>query len=196
MRARRIGVVALQQGPDRSRLIWVTRAVLGVQVVATAVAIVLAAPDFIDRLQRPSSCLPGCVDVRGVVFIVLLIFLTPAAALLTAAVLLLRGGRLWPALMVLVVNLLVVGFIASVALQLVNGATECSDMCDSLDFGHVPLLVQKLQVLLLGVPPIASLVFTVLLVSWLLIRPTRTKPAAARTHQPRPSFDVRDIRTR
>ncbi len=144
-------------------------------------AIMLAAPDFIDRLVRPSSCIPGCMDLRGVAFIVLLIVLTPVVLALTAAALLLRPGRMWPSWLALALNLVVVGFIASGVLQLITGGTSCSDMCESFDYGHVPLLVQHIQVLLLAVPPLASLVLVVLLLSWPFIRPSRPRSTALGT---------------
>ena len=172
-------MVRIQHGPDGSGLIWAIRSVIAVQVVAALIAIALAAPDFIDRLQRPSSCIPGCIDVRGLVFIFLLIVLTPVVLTLTAAALLLRSGRIWPAWMALAVNLLVIGIIASGVMQLITGASSCSDMCESFDYGHVPVLVQEIEVVLLAIPPLATLVFTVLFVSWPLIKPSRTRSTAS-----------------
>jgi hypothetical protein len=146
------------------------------------VAIVLAAPDLIDRFTGPSSC-RGCMDVRGVDFILLLILLTPAMLALTAAALLLRPGRMWPSWPALAVNLVVVGFIASGVLLIITGqgGTSCSDMCVSFDFGHTPLLVEQIQVLLLAVPSLASLVLVVALLGLPLIRPSRPRSTAPGT---------------
>jgi hypothetical protein len=171
-------MLTAQQGRDGSGLIWVAQRVLAAQVVATMVAMVLAAPDFIDRLERPTSCTFGCIDVRGAVFIALLIFLTPVALALTAAALLLRRGRIWPAWVALALNMALVGFIVLVVLELINVGGSCSDMCDSFDFGHVPLLVQQSEEVLLTIPPIASLVVMVLLVSRPLFRPSRPRSTA------------------
>lgn len=167
-------MVAANQRPDRSGLIRATRCVLAVQVVATVVAIVLAAPDFIDRLKGPSSC-TDCMDVRGVAFIVLLILFTPVMLALMTAVLLLRPYRMWLSWLALAVNLALVGFIAYGVLVIITGqgGTPCSDMCVSFDYGHTPLLVQHIQVLLLAVPPLASLVLVGLQLAWPSIRPSR-----------------------
>src|SRR5205807_159281 len=156
VRARRTGIVAANHRPDRSRLIRATRRVLALQVGAAVVAIVLGVPDLIDRLTGPSTC-TFCFDLRGVDFILLLLFFGPVVLALTAAALLLRPGRMWPSWLALAVNLLVVGSIPLTALPLITGwgATYCSDMCDTFGPSHVPLLVQNIQGVLLAVPALA-----------------------------------------
>jgi hypothetical protein len=146
------------------------------------VAIVLAAPDLIDRFTGPSIC-TGCMDLRGVDFILLLILFTPVMLALTAAALLLRLGRMWPSWLALAVNLVVVGFIAYGVLLIITGqrGTSCSDMCVSFDYGHTPLLVQQIQVLLLAVPSLASVVLLAMLAVFSspltrLSRPRSTAP--------------------
>jgi hypothetical protein len=181
IRARRIGIVAANHRPDRSRLIRATRRVLAVQVVAAVVAITLGVPDLIDRLTGPSSC-TFCYDLRGVDFILLLIVFGPVVLALTAAASLLRQGRMWPSWLALAVNLVVVGSIPLTVLPLITGwGATCSDMCDSFGPSHVPLLVQHIQGVLLAVPPLASLVLVVLLLGLPLIRPSRPRSTAPGT---------------
>jgi len=146
------------------------------------VAIMLGVPDLIDRLTGPSSC-TFCYDLRGVDFILLLTVFGPVVLALTAAALLLRPGRLWPSWLALAVNLVVVGAIPLTVLPFLAGwgGTNCSEMCDSFDPSHVPLLVQHIQALLLAVPPLASLVLLVLLLGWPLIKPSRPRSTAPGT---------------
>jgi len=180
--ARRIGIVAANPHHDRSSLILAVRRVFAVQVIAALLAIMLGVPDLIDRLTGPSRC-TFCFDLRGVDFVLLLIFFGPVMLALAAAALLLRPGRLWPSWLALAVNVLVVGSVPWTVLPLITGwgTTYCQEMCDTLGPSNVPIVAQHIQGLLLAVPPLASLVLVVVLLGFPLISPGRPGSAVPET---------------
>jgi hypothetical protein len=142
----------------------------------------LGVPDLIDRLTGPSRC-TFCFDLRGVDFVLLLIFFGPVTLALAAAALLLRPGRLWPSWLALAVNALVVGSVPWTVLPLITGwgTTYCQEMCDTFGPSNVPTVAQHIQGLLLAVPPLASLVLVVVLLGFLLISPGRAGSAVPET---------------
>jgi hypothetical protein len=125
-------------------------------VAAIVIAIVLASPDFIDRLVRPTIC-AHCWDFRGLAFVLWVVFFTPPALALLAVAWALRPGRTWPAWLALAVDLVVLGLIAYSFLLVVTGNGGTSDY-------SLPL-VQLLQALLVLVSDLVSLVLVVLLVN-------------------------------
>jgi hypothetical protein len=143
--------------PDRSRLIRATRRALAVQGGAIVIAIVLASPDYIDRLVRPTIC-AHCWDFRGLAFILWAVFFTPIAVALLAVALALRPRRTWPSWLALVVDLVILGFSAYGVLLAVTGHWGTYDSAP-------PVLVQTLQTLLVVVPDLASLLLVVLLLN-------------------------------
>jgi hypothetical protein len=120
-------------------------------VAAIVIAIVLASPDFIDRLLRPTIC-TRCLDFRGLDFIILAVFLTPIALALLAAAWALRADRTWPSWLALAVDLVVLGLIAYSLLVAVAGHWATYDAAP-------PLPVQILQALLVLTSDLVSLVF-------------------------------------
>jgi hypothetical protein len=127
-----------------------------VQAAATVIAILFAAPDFIDRLVRPTIC-TGCWDFRGLAFIVWVVFFAPVVLLLLAAAWALRPDRIWPSWLALVVDLAVLGLISYSVLLVVTGNGGTSD--------YAPPWVQILQALLVLVSDLVSLLFLILLVN-------------------------------
>jgi hypothetical protein len=148
------GIATAKRSPDRSRLIRATRGALVVQVAAVVVTILLASPDFIDRLLRPTIC-AGCWDFRGLAFVLLAIFFTPAALALLAVAWALRPDRIWPSWPALAVDLVVLGLVAYSLLLIVAGQGA------TYDYGP-PAFVQMLQALLVLVSDLASLLLVVL----------------------------------
>ena len=146
----------MKGGPDRSRLIRATRYALVVQVVAIVIAVVLTLPDYLDRLLRPTLC-THCLDLRGLAFVLSVIFFAPVVLALTAVAWALRPGRIWPSWLVLAIDLALLGLIAYDFLLIVTGNAGTS--------GYAPLLVQRLQVLLVFVTVLASLALLVLLLN-------------------------------
>jgi hypothetical protein len=144
------------RGSNRSHLIQATRRALMVQVVAIVVAIMLASPDYIDRLVRPTIC-TFCLDLRGLAFVLWVVFFTPAVLVLTAVAWALRPGRIWPSWLALAVDLVVLGLIAYSVLLVATGHGGTSD--------YAPPLVQLLQAVLVFVPNLASLLLVVLLLN-------------------------------
>ena len=125
-------------------------------MVAIVIAVMLAAPDFIDRLLRPTLC-THCLDLRGLAFVLSIIFSTPVVLALIAVAWALRRNRIWPSWLALTVDLALLGLIAYDLLLIVTGNAGTS--------GYAPLLVQRLQVLLLFVTVLASLALLVLLLN-------------------------------
>jgi hypothetical protein len=147
----------MTRGPNQSRLIRATRVALVVQAAAMVVTIMLASPEFIDRLLRPTIC-SGCLDFRGLAFVLLAVFFTPAALAVLGVAWALRQGRIWPAWLALAVDLVVLGLVGYSLLLAVTGQGATSS------FGP-PAPVQMLQALLLLVSDLVSLLFVVLLLN-------------------------------
>jgi hypothetical protein len=145
----------MKGSPDRLRLIKATRRALVVQVAAIVVVVMVALPDYIDRLVRPTIC-HVCLDFRGVVFVLLVIVFTPIVLALIAVALALRPGRIWPSWPAFAVDVVVVVLGGGALLGGILGQGGTSN--------YAPPLVQLLQALLLFAPGLASLV----LVVWLL----------------------------
>jgi hypothetical protein len=153
-----------KRSPDRSRLIRATRRALAVQVAAMVVAIMLASPDFIDRLLRPTTC-PACFDLRGAAFVLLAVVFTPAALVLLAVAWALRLDRIGVSWLALAVDLVVLGLIAYGLMLSVPWHWATYE-------GAPPAPVQMLQVLLVLGSDLVSLLFVVLLVRAPTVRPT------------------------
>ena len=135
----------------------VTRRALAVQVAAIVVAIMLASPDFIDRLLRPTTC-AACLDFRGLAFVLWAVFLTPGALVLLAVAWALRLGRIWPSWVALAVDLVVLGLIAYGLLMAVTGRWG------TYDYGP-PVAIEMLQALLVLLSDLVSLLLVVLLLN-------------------------------
>ena len=134
----------------------------------------LASPDFIDRLLRPTIC-TGCLDFRGLAFVLWAVFFTPAALALVAVAWALRLDRIWLSWLALVVELVLLGLIAYSLLLAVTGHWATYDYAP-------PVSVQMLQALLVFVPDLLSLLLLVLLLN---------AAYGSSDRQPRP-----DLRTR
>ena len=121
------------------------------------VAIMLALPDFIDRLLRPSLC-TTCLDFRGLAFVLWAIFFAPAVLALFAGAWALRPDRVWPSWLALTVDLVILGLIAYSLWRAVTGQWASYPSAPS-----VP--VQILQGLLVLVSDLVSLRLLALLVT-------------------------------
>ena len=120
------------------------------------VAIMLASPDFTDRLLRPTLC-THCWDFRGLAFFLWVVFFTPPALALLGVAWALRPGRIWPSWLALSVDLVVLGLIAYSFLLVVTGHGGTSE--------YAPPLLQLLQALLVFVSDLVSLLLLVLLLN-------------------------------
>lgn len=127
-----------------------------VQVVAIVIAVMLTVPDYLDRLLRPTICI-HCLDLRGLAFVLSVILFAPVVLALIAVAWALRPGRIWPSWLALIVDLALLGLIAYDLLLIVTGNAGTS--------AYAPLLVQRLQVLVVFVTDLASLALLVLLLN-------------------------------
>ena len=86
---------------------------MAAQALLLVVCIGFELPGFVDYLTRPLDCAPDawCLDFRGLGFLASAMFLGPPALVLLVADWLWRGPRLWPALVVVVVDVVAIGFI-------------------------------------------------------------------------------------
>src|SRR5260370_18463831 len=159
------GLTTAKRNPDRSRLIGATRGALVVQVAAMVVAIMLASPDFIDRLLRPTIC-TGCWDFRGLAFVLWIVFFTAAALALMVVAWALRHGRIWPSWLALAVDLVVLGLTAYSLVLAVTGHWGTYDYAP-------PVPVQILQAFLVLVSDLLSLLLLVRLLNAVYGSPDR-----------------------
>jgi hypothetical protein len=128
-----------------------------VQAIAIVVAIMLASPDYIDRLVRPTIC-PDCFDFRGLAFSLWVMFFAPIALAIVAVAWALRPGRIWLAWLALAVDLLILGLIAYSLVVAVRGHWGT--------YAYAPAVpVQMLQALLVFVSDLVSLILLVLLLN-------------------------------
>lgn len=127
-----------------------------VQVAAIVIAVLLASPDFVDRLVRPTIC-AHCWDFRGLAFVIWVVFFTPPALALLAAAWALRPGRIWPSWLALGVDLAVLGLVAYGLLLAATGQYRTSDAATAA--------VQLLQALLVLGSDLVSLLLLVLLLN-------------------------------
>ena len=121
-------------------------------MVAILIAVMLTLPDYLDRFLRPTLC-THCLDLRGLAFVLSVISFAPVVLALIAVAWALRPSRIWPSWLALTVDLALLGLIAYDLLLIVTGNAGTS--------GYAPLLVQRLQVLLVFVAVLASLVLLV-----------------------------------
>jgi len=118
---------------------------------------VLASPDYIDRLVRPTIC-AHCWDFRGLAFVIWVVFFTPPALALLAVAWALRPGRIWPSWLALAVDLAVLGLVAYGLLLAVTGQYGTYHSAPTA-------AVQLLQALLVLGSDLVSLLLLVLLLN-------------------------------
>jgi hypothetical protein len=69
---------------NKSRAVKVLRVTVVAQVFAIVAAILISAPNFIDKLTQPVAC-HACLDFRGVDFVFYGVFFMPVALVLALA---------------------------------------------------------------------------------------------------------------
>ena len=134
-----------------------TKTAIALQVVAIVFAVALESPSFIDRILQPTTC-TGCLDFRGLDFVLWAVFFAPVALALMAAAWALRPSRIWPSWLALVVDLAVLGLFAYALLLGLTGHLGSNPSSPGV-------AVQVLQTLLVLASDLVSLVLVILLLN-------------------------------
>jgi hypothetical protein len=95
------------------------RRTVAVQVLTIVAAVLISAPNFIDRLIRPLTCpaTSWCLDFRGTDFALWVVFAIPTALMLALAAWQLQPRPRLGITLVLIVDLAILGLSAYGALQ-------------------------------------------------------------------------------
>ena len=96
-----------------ARLLRAVRIALLAQALGLLLAVGLTVPGYLDYLFHPKVCKPDqwCLDFRGLPFIITAVYLGPPVLALLLTAWLWRRPRKWPAVLPLVIDAAVVGFV-------------------------------------------------------------------------------------
>jgi len=149
--------------PDRARRHRYLRIALGLQAIGLSVLIALTLPDWLDHYVHPYACTPDqwCMDLRGLSFDLLAIFLGPVIVVLLILTRWWRGPRLWPLGIVVLLDAAAIFFTAD---TIINDLHARASSIPPVASAPPLLLLPALATLALGLN---------------LVRPVRWKPLLA-----------------
>jgi hypothetical protein len=137
-------------------LLRAARIAVALQALCLLVVIGLTVPDFLDYLFHPLVCTSdlGCLDLRGLPFVVTAFFLGPLTLLLLVTCWIWRRPRVWPAILPLLVDVVIISIVLDDLYLFAKTKSMEPNIVLQLLFGLVPALVSL------------TLVLTLLLTRW------------------------------